>query len=154
MRLHGKIRAAARATAVRIALVAAALAVGGMGVQNSAQAAEPTPSPGQEATAKPRVSPRAAGIRNCIDVTNRDVGRGDTGNYVREVQCLLNWAISPSTFSAISVDGNFGSQTEAKVVKFQQCANALGAGLSVDGRVGSRTAPHLEWWAGHTGYIC
>ncbi|WP_211277967.1 peptidoglycan-binding domain-containing protein [Couchioplanes caeruleus] len=141
-------------TTARIGLVAAALVVAGVGVQSSAQAAEPTPPPGQETTAKPRASSGVAAIRDCIDVANRDVGRGDTGNYVREVQCLLNWAINPSTFALIAVDGSFGPQTEAKVKKFQTCANALGAGLSVDGRVGPRTAPHLEWWAAHSAYIC
>lgn len=142
----------ATTAAVRAALVAAALAVGALGVPAAATAAEPAPAPGAAAK-KPRSAPGAA-IRNCIDVANRDVGRGDSGDYVREVQCLLNWAIHPSTFGAISVDGRFGAQTEAKVKKFQTCANALGAGLVVDGRVGSRTAPHLEWWAGHTEYIC
>ena len=142
----------ATTAAVRAALVAAALAVGALGVPASASAAEPAPSPG--AATKPRVTSAAAAIRNCIDVANRDVGRGDTGPYVREVQCLLNWAINPATFPLISENSDFGSRTEAKVKKFQTCANALGAGLVVDGRVGSRTAPHLEWWAAHTEYIC
>jgi zinc D-Ala-D-Ala carboxypeptidase len=39
---------------------------------------------------KPPSADAAVAIRNCIDVANRDVGRGDTGDYVREVQCLLN----------------------------------------------------------------
>ncbi|HET6706874.1 peptidoglycan-binding domain-containing protein [Amycolatopsis sp.] len=73
---------------------------------------------------------------------------------MREVQCLLNWAINPATFPRIAVDGEFGPRTEAKVKKFQECANARGAGLAVDGRVGPRTAPHLEWWAAHSEYIC
>jgi zinc D-Ala-D-Ala carboxypeptidase len=93
-------------------------------------------------------------IRDCIDVPNQDIGRGSTGNYVREVQCLLNWAINPATFPPIPVDGNFGPRTESKVRKFQECANARGAGLAVDGRVGPKTAPHLEWWAAYTEYIC
>jgi zinc D-Ala-D-Ala carboxypeptidase len=93
-------------------------------------------------------------IRDCIDVANRDVGRGSTGNYVREVQCLLNWAIHPNSFGPIAVDGEFGPITESKVIRFQECANGLGANLDVDGRVGQQTAPHLEWWAAHTDYIC
>ncbi len=99
---------------------------------------------------------KAAGfaIRDCIDVPNRDIGRGDSGNYVREVQCLLNWAIRPSTYHDIAVDGSFGPDTEGKVRKFQQCANAYGAGLAVDGRVGPKTAPHLESWAASTAYVC
>jgi zinc D-Ala-D-Ala carboxypeptidase len=93
-------------------------------------------------------------IRDCIDVPTQGIGRGSTGNYVREVQCLLNWAIKSATFPRIAVDGQFGPMTESKVKKSQQCVNALGAGLAVDGRVGKKTAPHLEWWAGHTAYIC
>lgn len=93
-------------------------------------------------------------IRDCIDVPNRNVGIGSSGAYVMEVQCLLNWAINPSTFPPIAVDGYFGQMTRDKVIKFQQCANARGAGLVVDGEVGRNTAPHLEWWAGYTSYIC
>jgi len=93
-------------------------------------------------------------IRDCIDVPNKDVGYGSTGNYVREVQCLLNWAISPSTFERLVVDGEFGSKTRSKVIKFQQCANAKGAGLAVDGRVGPKTAPYLEYWAASSAYVC
>ncbi|AXX29531.1 peptidoglycan-binding protein [Actinosynnema pretiosum subsp. pretiosum] len=93
-------------------------------------------------------------LHNCQSAAARDIGRGDSGAYVRRVQCLLNWAISSGTYHSISVDGDFGPDTEGKVIKFQQCANALGAGLVVDGRVGANTAPHLEWWAQHTAYIC
>ncbi|HEX6352910.1 peptidoglycan-binding domain-containing protein [Actinophytocola sp.] len=106
------------------------------------------------APSKPPAEAAAAAIRNCIDVTNRDIGRGDTGNYVREVQCLLNWAVHPSTYHNISVDGEFGPDTEGKVRKFQECANTHGAGLRVDGRVGPRTAPHLESWAASSAYVC
>ncbi|ATE53734.1 hypothetical protein CNX65_10875 [Actinosynnema pretiosum] len=93
-------------------------------------------------------------LLNCPSATARDVGLGDSGPYVRRVQCLLNWAVSPDAYHIISVDGDFGRDTEGKVIKFQQCANALGAGLVLDGRVGSKTAPHLEWWAQRTEYIC
>lgn len=107
------------------------------------------------ATAAPKPdSGTTALIRDCVDVPNRDVGRGSTGEYVREVQCLLNWAINPSTFGLIAEDADFGGNTERKVIKFQQCANARGAGLAVDGRVGPKTAPHLEWWAAYSQYIC
>ena len=111
---------------------------------------------GNTAAAAPK-SPSAdaiVAIRDCIDVANRDVGRGDTGNYVREVQCLLNWAVNPLTYHLIAVDGRFGSDTEGKVILFQQCANAYGAGLDVDGRVGKHTAPVLEDWAASAYYVC
>jgi zinc D-Ala-D-Ala carboxypeptidase len=102
------------------------------------------------APSKPQGEFSAAAIRNCIDVANRDIGRGDTGNYVREVQCLLNWAVNPGTYHLISVDGEFGPDTEGKVKQFQRCAG----GLAVDGRVGSQTAPKLEFWAASSSYVC
>lgn len=101
-----------------------------------------------------QAAPSAIAIRDCIDVSNRDVGYGDRGDYVREVQCLLNWAINPGTHGRIAVDGHFGPATRDKVIRFQQCANARGANIAVDGRVGRQTAPHLEWWAQHSQYIC
>jgi zinc D-Ala-D-Ala carboxypeptidase len=106
------------------------------------------------ASAKPAGGVTTAAVRDCIDVPNRDVGLGSNNTYVVEVQCLLNWAVNPFTYHIITVDGDFGSDTRGKVIKFQQCANALGAGLVVDGRVGPKTAPHLEWWAAHSAYIC
>ncbi len=96
----------------------------------------------------------AAPIRNCIDVPNRDVGRGDNNAYVAEVQCLLNWSLYSFTSAPLVVDGDFGAKTEAAVKIFQRCANDRGAGLVVDGRVGPKTAPHLEWWAASSSYIC
>jgi zinc D-Ala-D-Ala carboxypeptidase len=106
------------------------------------------------ASAKPGGYVVTPAIRNCVDVPNRDVGLGSNNAYVLEVQCLLNWAVNPTTYHRIAEDGNFGSDTRGKVIKFQQCANALGAGLVVDGRVGPKTAPHLEWWAAYSAYIC
>jgi lysozyme len=103
---------------------------------------------------KPPSADAAVAIRNCIDVANRDVGRGDTGDYVREVQCLLNWAVNPNTYHIIAVDGRFGPDTEGKVILFQRCANGHGAGLAVDGRVGKNTAPVLEFWAASDFYVC
>jgi peptidoglycan hydrolase-like protein with peptidoglycan-binding domain len=97
----------------------------------------------------------ATPIRDCVDVTNQDIGRGSTGSYVQEVQCLLNYAINPSTYHLLTVDGDFGPDTESKVIKFQQCANMYdSAGLDVDGRVGPHTAPYLQKWASSARYLC
>ncbi|TDV55042.1 peptidoglycan-binding domain-containing protein [Actinophytocola oryzae] len=65
--------------------------------------------------------------------------RGDKGDRVREVQCLLlywGYSVGPS-----GVDGDFGANTEAGVKAFQ--ADTYGVcgppGLVDDGRVGKHT---------------
>ncbi|MFJ8579604.1 peptidoglycan-binding protein [Micromonospora sp. NPDC093277] len=76
-----------------------------------------------------------------------DIGPGDTGTAVREVQCLLNWTLSWYVYPYdIAIDGNYGPVTTGAVKVFQTCANNRGAGISVDGRVGRQTLPHLRWW--------
>ena len=59
-------------------------------------------------------------IRDCIDVPNRDVGRGSTGDYVHEVQCLLNWAINPATFPRIAASRTPNTATRANH-RSQEC---------------------------------
>jgi hypothetical protein len=66
------------------------------------------------ASAAPKPDSVGVLVRYCIDVQNRDIGRGATGDYVREVQCLLNWAISPYTFDRIAVNGEFGRSPSAR----------------------------------------
>jgi zinc D-Ala-D-Ala carboxypeptidase len=67
----------------------------------------------------------------------------------------LNWAVAPTTYHRIAVDGDFGPDTAGKVTKFQQCYNdRVDPNIGVDGRVGSETAPKLETWAGSTQYVC
>jgi zinc D-Ala-D-Ala carboxypeptidase len=102
-----------------------------------------------------RTAATAAAVRDCPDVANRDVGQGDTGDYVKEVQCLLNWAVAPTTYHRIAVDGDFGTDTGGKVTKFQQCYNdQVDPDLGVDGRIGPQTAPALETWAASKQYVC
>src|SRR5688572_22902894 len=36
-----------------------------------------------------------------------DIGYGATGTAVREVQCLLNWALSAEAYPYINVDGEY-----------------------------------------------
>jgi zinc D-Ala-D-Ala carboxypeptidase len=103
--------------------------------------------PGSRAAAESR-------IRDCVNVGNSDVGRGDVLNYVAEVKCLIYHAIWETAFDYTFTTVVFDQTTHNEVVRFQQCANALGAGLVVDGRVGNKTRPHLEWWAAHSEYIC
>jgi hypothetical protein len=126
--------------------IIATTAVVGLSLGFTAVAASAAPVAGGSA--------KIAAIRGCPDVPNRDVGQGDNNAYVLEVQCLLNWAVNPFTYHRIAEDGDFGPDTRGKVIKFQQCANARGAGLAVDGRVGPKTAPFLEFWAANAAYVC
>jgi peptidoglycan hydrolase-like protein with peptidoglycan-binding domain len=80
-----------------------------------------------------------------------DIGPGDSGIAVREVQCLLNFTLSLDAYPPeIVEDGKYGSVTTAAVRVFQTCANNRGAGIAVDGRVGRQTLPHLRWWGQHS----
>jgi zinc D-Ala-D-Ala carboxypeptidase len=128
-----------------VALAAVLLAVP-MGLAGNARALATSSTTGTAA---------AAAVRDCVDVANQDVGDGDTGDYVLEVQCLLNWAVAPTTYHRIAVDGDFGPDTAGKVTKFQQCYNELtDPDIGVDGRVGPQTAPRLETWAASKQYLC
>lgn len=60
--------------------------------------------------------------------------KGSTGNAVRAVQWIVNWAGYPCT-----VDGSFGEKTEAAVKKFQS-----GMGLVSDGVCGVNTLAALR----------
>jgi len=65
--------------------------------------------------------------------------RGDQGNRVREVQCLLvYWGYS---VGSSGVDGDFGPATESAVRKFQSDTYSVCGppGLVSDGRVGKHT---------------
>jgi peptidoglycan hydrolase-like protein with peptidoglycan-binding domain len=80
-----------------------------------------------------------------------DIGPGDTGTAVVEVQCLLNWTLSWNAYPHVIVeDGQYGPITTGAVKVFQTCANNKGAGIAVDGRVGRQTLPHLRWWGQHS----
>jgi peptidoglycan hydrolase-like protein with peptidoglycan-binding domain len=80
-----------------------------------------------------------------------DIGPGDSGIAVLEVQCLLNWTLSWGVYPhEIVEDGNYGPITTGAVRVFQTCANHRGAGIAVDGRVGRQTLPHLRWWGQHS----
>ncbi|UNO41455.1 peptidoglycan-binding domain-containing protein [Streptomyces sp. MST-110588] len=62
---------------------------------------------------------------------NATTRRGDTGDRVREIQCVINhW----SGQQALAVDGVFGPRVESWVVYFQDVN-----GLRVDGIVGPQT---------------
>jgi peptidoglycan hydrolase-like protein with peptidoglycan-binding domain len=70
-----------------------------------------------------------------VDSTLR---RGATGNSVKALQTLLNYR-----GAGLTVDGDFGANTEARVIEFQQAV-----GLASDGIVGPKT-----WSAIRTGMV-
>jgi hypothetical protein len=90
---------------------------------------------------------------NCRRVQDSyDIGPGATGDNVREVQCLLNHTLSWDVYPHVIMgNGQYGDITTGAVRVFQQCVNNLGTPISVDGRVGPQTLPHLRWW-GHRGW--
>jgi murein L,D-transpeptidase YcbB/YkuD len=68
---------------------------------------------------------------------NKLVRRGDTGNRVKEIQCLLDfWAdvYNEADFEPGPLDGAFGKKTKEAVLAFQSFH-----GLPVDGIVGPAT---------------
>ena len=66
------------------------------------------------------------------------VDRGDRGEAVRAVQCVLNVVLGDE-YADLAVDGLFGAQTHRAVVTFQQRSR-----LAVDGVVGPRTYEAFE----------
>jgi peptidoglycan hydrolase-like protein with peptidoglycan-binding domain len=65
---------------------------------------------------------------------------------VKQAQCELNWAMSGDN---LTVDGYFGSNTRAAVVRFQRCV-----GINDDGIIGPITWGQLNYWAGTNKYAC
>ncbi|MEU6313138.1 peptidoglycan-binding domain-containing protein [Streptomyces sp. NPDC047014] len=105
--------------------LAAALLMGTAGVASAAPA-------GAGATATAATAKAASwycGYESGTPYTDR----GDRGNKVREVQCLLRdvWGFN---IGATGVDGDFGKATEDAVKAFQRSR-----GLAVDGKVGPNT---------------
>jgi peptidoglycan hydrolase-like protein with peptidoglycan-binding domain len=66
------------------------------------------------------------------------VDRGDRGEAVRAVQCVLRVALGDE-YADLAVDGAFGPQTHRAVTTFQQRS-----GLAPDGIVGPRTYEAFE----------
>ncbi|UOX85920.1 peptidoglycan-binding protein [Amycolatopsis sp. FBCC-B4732] len=110
----------------------------------AAQAATPAAHPGTASAASvpdrrlhpPEVSPAVS----CGYYSGKvETVRGNTGNRVREVQCLLlHWGYS---VGSSGVDGDFGPATESAVKAFQADTYTVCGppGLVSDGRVGTHT---------------
>ena len=89
-------------------------------------------------------SPRCASIERCTTASPKPWAKctyysgtaltqyGDTGNRVREVQCILK--ARGYDLGAGGVDGDFGADTRAAVKSFQSRNH-----LTVDGQVGVQT---------------
>ncbi|WP_207640676.1 D-Ala-D-Ala carboxypeptidase family metallohydrolase [Alkaliphilus transvaalensis] len=77
----------------------------------------------------------------------RTLRRGDTGEDVRELQIkVAGWASDSPQEVCISIDGSFGPQTEAAVIRFQSSY-----GLIADGIVGPQSHEQLNWLDGTDG---
>jgi len=73
--------------------------------------------------------------------------KGQTGNRVIEVQCLLTyWAnrVGDSKFDPKGIDGQFGNNTEAAVINAQKVC--FSDSSEWDGEVGPNTWPCLRVW--------
>ena len=147
-------RGSERVTAAGILLLAVLAALSGPA--DAAAAALPAATSGGTERLAPAVSaaPTSA-MQACPDVTDELVVRGSAGNHVREVQCLLNMSVDPERYRVIDEDGDFGPDTEGKVMAFQSCVNsAYAAGLTIDGKAGWRTLSWLRYQAGRTEFVC
>ncbi|GGV97542.1 hypothetical protein GCM10015535_69080 [Streptomyces gelaticus] len=99
------------------------------GKTSSAASASASPSPA--------AAPGAAGRANCRYNWDRTqtMAKGMVGSKVKQIQCLLN-----SNYDyTLTVDGNFGSATDAAVRAVQSCS-----GLKPDGQVGPQTWKYLD----------
>ncbi|MQY10950.1 hypothetical protein SRB5_10640 [Streptomyces sp. RB5] len=93
---------------------------------------------GAPATAHaPAESPAVSAAAHCGYYNGKaTTKRGDHGDRVREIQCIINrW----NGGSPLKVDGDFGPRTESWVVYFQDVR-----GLKVDGIVGPQTWKSLR----------
>lgn len=81
------------------------------------------------------------------DTNTTNTKKGQTGNRVIEVQCLMTyWAnrVGDSKFDPKGVDGQFGSNTEAAVINAQKVC--FSDSSEWDGEVGPKTWPCLRAW--------
>ena len=81
------------------------------------------------------------------DTNTTNTKRGQAGDRVREVQCLLTAFAGEKGDSQLSpggVDGEFGANTEDAVVRAQKAYFFPRASSEWDGEVGSKTWPKLR----------
>jgi hypothetical protein len=135
----------------RLPIILGAVIVVVLAFANPAAAASPlgAPSAGHQVSGASRPGSDAKQVlADCPRVSDSyDIGPGDVGGNVKEVQCLLNRTLSWQAFPfVIEVDSHYGTITTGAVREFQECVNARNTHIDVDGRVGPQTLPHLRWW--------
>ncbi|MFE2067420.1 GH25 family lysozyme [Streptomyces sp. NPDC059467] len=79
--------------------------------------------------------------------TRPTLQKGANGVEVKELQCRLNLAMEPFHYPPLTIDGDFGGGTEARVIELQSCA-----GLGTDGVVGPNTWAKLVDWSSRNTY--
>ncbi|MFJ9562298.1 peptidoglycan-binding protein [Streptomyces fuscichromogenes] len=82
------------------------------------------------------------------DTNTTNTKKGQTGDRVIEVQCLLTyWAnrVGDSKYSPKGIDGEFGTNTENAVINAQKAC--FSDSKEWDGEVGQNTWPCLRRWS-------
>ncbi|MEU6972223.1 peptidoglycan-binding domain-containing protein [Kitasatospora aureofaciens] len=67
---------------------------------------------------------------------------------MKAMQCEVNRA-DPHIAGSLSIDGDFGPQTQNAVIDFQKCV-----GLKPDGIVGPNTWSQLDHWSSLSAWPC
>ncbi|WP_406444298.1 peptidoglycan-binding protein [Streptomyces sp. NBC_00631] len=83
------------------------------------------------------------------DTNTINTEKGQTGNRVIEVQCLMTyWAnrVGESKYDPKGIDGQFGTNTENAVINAQKACFPSDSS-QWDGEVGPKTWPCLRRWA-------
>jgi lysozyme len=132
--------------------VVAASAFVGIAMTPAAAAATPSHATNVVATVvKPHGSSPLCSFTN----SQPQIQIGSQGTAVKQAQCELNWAFAFGSNNnygngaghGLTVDGDFGGNTDAATRAFQRCA-----GLDDDGQIGPKTWNKLNFWVSQTGF--
>ncbi|MFC5908764.1 peptidoglycan-binding domain-containing protein [Streptacidiphilus monticola] len=104
-------------------------------------------------------APAQAASSSLCNYTNSqpEITVGSQGIAVKQAQCELNWAYAKGhstnygngSYQGLTVDGDFGSNTEAATKNFQ--IHCMGA-TDPDGIIGPNTWSALNYWVSQPGY--
>ncbi|MEU6511821.1 peptidoglycan-binding domain-containing protein [Streptomyces sp. NPDC046942] len=98
------------------------------------------------ATATTASAAVSGGVCGNYSTSEPTLSYGASGDAVKALQCELNWDMNNTS---LTIDGQWGDNTQAAVLKFQGCA-----GLQKDGIVGPQTWSKLDYWAASQYYVC